>query len=103
MKKYDGATFQETRAWHGPEIASIKGAQVKLRWTNKPYRWHKNTGDEIFAVLSGTVDMHFRQDGKDNIIVLTPGDVLHVSNGDEHVAHPRGAARILVVEEPDSD
>ncbi|MDQ6825708.1 MAG: cupin domain-containing protein [Candidatus Eremiobacteraeota bacterium] len=103
MKKYEGSTFEESRAWHGPDIAHINNAAVKLRWTDQPYIWHKNTGEEIFAVLSGIVDMHVRAQGREEVITLHAGELLHVENGDEHVAHPRGPARILVVEDSNSD
>jgi mannose-6-phosphate isomerase-like protein (cupin superfamily) len=53
----------------------------------------------VFAVIDGIVDMHVRERGLERVITLVAGDVLHVGEGEEHVAHPRGAARILVVEQ----
>jgi mannose-6-phosphate isomerase-like protein (cupin superfamily) len=102
MKKFSGAKFAETRAWHGPNVANVRGAEVKLRWTDEPYHWHTNTGDEVLVVLDGIVDMHVRVDGREEIVTLHAGDVLHVEDGDEHMARPRGAARMLVIEDPAS-
>jgi len=100
MDKYDGRTFRAERAWGGPNITVMPQAAVKLRWTDQPFRWHANTGEEVFAVLDGVVDMHVRDDaGTESIITLGPGDLLHIRVGEEHVAHPRGEARILVVEQ----
>ncbi|SEC91959.1 hypothetical protein SAMN05519104_2363 [Rhizobiales bacterium GAS188] len=99
MKKYEGRTFAATGAWSGPEIAMIGETTVKLRWTDEPYRWHINDGQEVFAVIDGIVDMHVRERGRESVITLLAGDVLHVGAGEEHVAHPRGSARILVIEQ----
>jgi mannose-6-phosphate isomerase-like protein (cupin superfamily) len=51
-----------------------------------------------FAVLDGTVDMHYRLQGVEHVVTLQVGDVFFAEEGCEHVAHPRGKARILVVE-----
>jgi mannose-6-phosphate isomerase-like protein (cupin superfamily) len=100
MQKYLGGSFRADRAWGGPDIARITNAAVKLRWTDQPFRWHVNAGQEVFAVLAGVVDMHVRRSsGTEEIIALEAGDLLHISEGEEHVAHPRGEARILVIEE----
>jgi hypothetical protein len=42
--------------------------------------------------------MHYRVDGKEHVVALGVGDVFFAGVGCEHVAHPQGAARILVVE-----
>lgn len=57
-----------------------------------------NDGQEVFAVLDGTVDMHYREQGREHVVTLGVGDVFFAQAGCEHVAHPRGEARILVVE-----
>jgi mannose-6-phosphate isomerase-like protein (cupin superfamily) len=99
MQKYEGQFRAET-AWQGPNIASLSDAVVKLRWTDQPFRWHVNDGSEVFVVLAGEVDMHVRSaDATTEIISLRAGDLLHILPGEEHVAHPRGEARILVIEE----
>jgi mannose-6-phosphate isomerase-like protein (cupin superfamily) len=103
MQKYEGASFPGEGAWRGPNIAMLEKAAVVLRWTDQPFVWHANIGEEVFVVLAGVVDMHVRaQDGSVSVVALEPGDILHIREGEEHVAHPRGAARVLVVEELDA-
>lgn len=101
MQRYSGAAFTAEAAWRGPEVARLREAVVKLRWTDRPFRWHANTGEEVFVVLDGGVDMHVRTPEGESVIFLGPEDLLHIREGEEHVAHPRGPARILVVEEPE--
>jgi mannose-6-phosphate isomerase-like protein (cupin superfamily) len=70
----------------------------KAHWTDEPYVWHVNDGTEVFVVLHGAVDMHYRVGGREGIQRLTPGQVCVAEPGDEHVAYTRPGARILVVE-----
>lgn len=90
--------FTASRAWGSQLIATMQGITTKLHWTNQPYHWHLNDGEEVFVVLDGTVDMHYRQDGIEHIAVLGVGDIFFASVGTEHLAQPRGEARVLVVE-----
>lgn len=76
---------------------------MRLHWTDAPYRWHVNDGPEAFVVLDGEVEMHFREEGQESLKRLTPGMICLVEEGDEHVAHPMGPARILVIEKADSE
>ena len=90
--------FKAGRAWGALDIAEIDGASVRLHWTDAPYVWHVNDGAEVFVVLDGEVDMHYREDGVENVRRMKPGDICHAEPGDAHVAHPVGEARVLVVE-----
>ena len=101
MEKYEGASFRADAAWQGFNLGQFSNAVVKLRWADQPFRWHENRGEEIFVVLAGEVDMHVREpsSGDVKVIGLSTGDLLHLNKGEEHVAHPRGEARILVIEE----
>jgi mannose-6-phosphate isomerase-like protein (cupin superfamily) len=94
----DVATFTADRAWGARDLVDIDGASVRLHWTDKPYKWHQNDGAEAFVVLDGAVDMHYRMDGKEMCVRMKLGDIFIADVGDEHVAHPVGQARILVVE-----
>jgi mannose-6-phosphate isomerase-like protein (cupin superfamily) len=102
MKVIRGKQYTADRAWDAIDIANMGGITTRLHWTDSPYRWHVNSGDEVFAVLDGVVDMHYRVAGEEHIVTLEAGDVFFADAGCEHVAHPRGAARILVVEHDDS-
>jgi mannose-6-phosphate isomerase-like protein (cupin superfamily) len=79
-------------------IASMSGITTRLHWTDKPYKWHINEGEEVFVVVDGVVDMHYREGGVESVVTLETGDIFFAAIGCEHVAHPRGEARILVIE-----
>ena len=98
MKIIRSREFTAARAWGAMDIASMNGISTRLHWTDQPYNWHVNDGEEVFAVLDGAVDMHYREDGAEKVAHLATGDVFFAGVGCEHVAHPRGAARILVIE-----
>ncbi len=98
----DSRSFRADRAWGALDLAEIEGATVRLHWTDQPYKWHANDGVEAFVVLDGVVEMHYREGGEEKVVKLTPGSVFVAEVGDEHVAHPVGEARILVVERKDS-
>lgn len=98
MKILRARDFTAERAWGALDIADMGGITTRLHWTDKPYRWHVNDGDEVFAVLDGRVEMRYREAGVEHRAVLEAGDVFFASAGTEHVAHPLGEARILVVE-----
>jgi mannose-6-phosphate isomerase-like protein (cupin superfamily) len=98
MKIIRSKTFTAARPWGAVEIANMHGVTTRLHWTDQPYRWHVNDGEEVFAVLDGRVEMRFREAGVEQSTVLETGDVFYASIGTEHVAHPIGEARILVVE-----
>lgn len=98
MKIIRTRPFRPDCAWGALDIANMSGITVRLHWTNEPYRWHVNDGEEVFAVLTGVVDMHYRENGLEHVAVLEAGDIFHAGPGCEHVAHPRGEAHVLVVE-----
>ena len=96
------ADFTASRAWGALDIANMNGTTVRLHWTDQPYKWHVNDGEEVFAVMDGEVDMHYRENGEEHIVRLKSGDIFYAGIGTEHVAHPCGEARILVIEKEGS-
>lgn len=94
--------FHGSRPWEALHIATLSGISVRLHWTDQPYVWHINDGQEVFAVMDGVVDMHYRIDGVGMVVTLEAGDLFYAEVGCEHVAHPRGASRILVIEKKGS-
>ncbi|MFI6355232.1 hypothetical protein ACIBJF_21815 [Streptomyces sp. NPDC050743] len=102
MRFLDAASHTADRPWGALDLAEFDTATVRLHWTDQPYVWHVNDGPEVFVVLDGAVDMHYRVDGVERVERLVPGRVCCVEPGDAHVAHPRPEARILVVERKDS-
>jgi mannose-6-phosphate isomerase-like protein (cupin superfamily) len=102
MKVYESKKFTGRRAWEAVDVANMNGITTRLHWTNEPYKWHTNDGEEVFAVLDGTVEMRVRENGAERAFTLKTGDVFYAGPGCEHVAHPIGEARILVIEKEGS-
>jgi mannose-6-phosphate isomerase-like protein (cupin superfamily) len=46
--------------------------------------------------------MYYRENNKDYSVILEVGDIFYAAIGTEHVAHPIGEARILVIEKEGS-
>jgi mannose-6-phosphate isomerase-like protein (cupin superfamily) len=94
--------FISDRSWGARDIASMNGISTRLHWTKEPYKWHVNDGEEVFVVLDGKVEMLYRENGNQKSCLLETGDIFFASIGTEHVAHPIGEARILVIEKEGS-
>lgn len=102
MKTFVSKEFVADRAWGALNIANLDGTTVHLHWTDRPYKWHINDGQEVFAVMDGSVEMHYKQQGEIRKVLLNAGDIFYANVGCEHVAHPQGEARILVIEKEGS-
>lgn len=102
MKIIKSKEFTADKAWSALDIANINGTTIRLHWTDQPYKWHINDGEEVFAVMDGTVEMHYKDAGIIKKVLLNAGDIFHATVGTEHVAHPQGEARILVIEKEGS-
>lgn len=98
MKIIRAKDFTASKPWGALDIANMSGITTRLHWTDQPYQWHTNDGQEVFAVLDGRVEMRYREQGTEQAVILETGDIFYASIGTEHVAHPIGVARILVVE-----
>ncbi len=98
MRIINPTSFTGTTAWDALDIEQIGTATIRLHWTDQPYKWHINDGPEVFVVLDGHVLMHCREESQITQHSLSPGDIFHAKDGDEHVAHPQGPARVLVIE-----
>ena len=102
MKIFESKKFTGEKAWEAIDIASMNGITTRIHWTDAPYKWHINDGEEVFAVLDGEVEMRYRENGAEKSVRLKTGDVFFAETGCEHVAHPIGEARILVIEKEGS-
>ncbi len=98
MKFISPKDFTGADAWDALPIANMNGITTRLHWTDEPYKWHVNDGEEVFVVLDGAVNMYFRDNGVEKQKRMNVGDIFFASHGTEHVAHPLGEARILVIE-----
>lgn len=102
MRIFRTKEFKGDRPWAALDVANMSGITSRIHWTNEPYHWHVNDGEEVFAVLDGCVEMKYRQQGVEKSILLNTGDVFFAEELCEHVAHPQGEARILVIEKEGS-
>jgi mannose-6-phosphate isomerase-like protein (cupin superfamily) len=102
MKIIRSKEFKPTNAWDALDIANMDSITTRLHWTDKPYKWHINDGEEVFVVLEGQVNMLYKEQGKETSTLLHTGDIFFASIGTQHVAHPIGEVRILVVEQEGS-
>lgn len=98
-----GAQVSHDRAWAATTVAAFAGVTARVHWTDAAYPWHVNDGAEVFVVLDGEVDMHWRDAGGERTARLGPGDVWSGGDGVVHRAVPVGEARVLVVESPLGD
>jgi mannose-6-phosphate isomerase-like protein (cupin superfamily) len=103
VKIYRRGAFRADRAWGCEPLMDTGEHGVRLHWTDQPYRWHVNRGDEVFVVLDGEVDMHVGPEGAERVERLRAGDTVVMLQGERHLADPVGEARVLVVERHDSD
>lgn len=94
--------FTAKRPWGALDITEMNGISVRLHWTNQPYKWHINDGEEVFAVMDGTVEMHYKENNEEKMTLLKTGDIFYAGIGTEHLAIPQGEARILVIEKAGS-
>ncbi len=90
--------FTANKAWDALDIANMNGITTRLHWTDQSYKWHINDEEEVFVVLDGIVEMHYKVGSEIKIVSLNVGDIFHATVGTEHIAHPKGEARILVIE-----
>ena len=102
MKFIKPKDFTGSRPWEALEIANMDGITIRLHWTDSPYKWHVNDGEEVFVVLDGAVEMHYKSGGKKSMEKLVTGEIFYASIGTEHMAHPLSETRILVIEKEGS-
>lgn len=73
--------LQFTDHWNPRVAGELNGQQVKLVKFAGEFLWHHHDNeDELFLVVKGSFDMHFR----DGIVNLNEGEFLVVPRGVEH-------------------
>lgn len=67
--------------WHPRIVGELNGQHVKLVKFQGAFVWHHHEHeDELFLVVSGAFEMHFR----DRVVPLQEGEFLVVPRGVEH-------------------
>lgn len=82
--------------WFSPHIAGeLNGQHVKLVKFQGEFVWHHHEQeDELFYVLSGCFDMHFR----DKTVRLNEGEFIIVPRGVEHKPVAENEVSVLLFE-----
>ena len=90
-EKFDSFTEQ----WSPKIVASVDDFDVKIVRIEGEFVWHKHDDeDEMFLVIDGTFDMHFR----DNVVHLGQGEMIVVPRGTEHKPVAASECRVMVLE-----
>ena len=77
---------QFSEHWSPKILTDLNGQQVKAAKLLGEFDWHHHENeDELFWVMHGTLEMHFR----DRVVEVQPGEIIVVPKGVEHkpVAH----------------
>ena len=90
MKIIRSKSFTATRPWGALDIANMGGITTRLHWTDQPYKWHVNDGEEVFAVLDGRVEMRYRENGVEQSAAIESFDRGKVKSAH---SHPSGLQR----------
>lgn len=81
--------------WNPRIVGELNGQHVKLAKFQGEFIWHKHDReDELFLVLKGSFDMHFR----DKIITLNEHEFLIVPKGVEHKPVAENEVSIMLFE-----
>ena len=87
------ALFSDT--WAPKVIAEMNDYQFKLVKVEGEFVWHTHVDtDEVFIVLSGHLDIHFR----DGAVTLGTGEMFVVPKGVEHKPVAAAECHVLLVE-----
>lgn len=70
MKIIRSKEFIADRPWRALDIASMNGITTRLHWTDQPYKWHINDGEEIFAVLDLTAQAKARGSTSASVVIV---------------------------------
>ena len=90
-EKFDSFTEQ----WSPKIVASVDDFDVKIVRIEGEFVWHKHDDeDEMFLVIDGTFDMHFR----DKVVPLSKGEMIVVPRGTEHKPVAANECRVMVLE-----
>ncbi len=84
-----------SKQWSPKIIAQLNNYHFKLAKIQGEFIWHSHADtDEVFIVLDGTMDIHFR-DGK---VTLGAGEMFVVPKGTEHKPSAANECKLMLVE-----
>ncbi len=82
--------------WQPHIVAELNGQQVKLAKLHGEFVWHHHDHeDELFLVVSGRLEMEFRDPTATRTVSLGPGEMIVVPRGVEH--RPRAPVETAIL------
>jgi mannose-6-phosphate isomerase-like protein (cupin superfamily) len=94
-------SFDDT--WAPKIIASVNEFAVKAVKLDGEFIWHHHDDeDEIFVVMRGRIDMHYRADGAELVESFGEGELLKVPRGIEHKPVAAAGTELLLIERADT-
>ena len=92
------ALFDE--AWKPKIVGELNDLHVKVVKLHGEFIWHHHkVEDELFLVVDGTIDMHYRDDADtERVERFGPGELLIVPHGVEHKPVARDGAKLVLIE-----
>jgi mannose-6-phosphate isomerase-like protein (cupin superfamily) len=90
-------SFDDT--WSPKALALVNDFAVKAVKIDGEFIWHHHDDeDEIFIVMRGRVDMHYRIDGVEHVESFGEGELLRVPHGIEHKPNAAPGTEMLLIE-----
>ena len=84
-----------TECWSPRIIAELNGQHVKVAKLDGEFMWHHHDDeDELFLVVSGTLEMHLR----DRVVEIRAGELFVVPRGVEHKPVAHGEVHVVLFE-----
>ena len=81
--------------WSPRIVAELNGQHVKIAKIKGEFVWHHHEHeDELFLVLKGRLDMHFR----DRVVKVNEGECILVPRGVEHKPVGENEVHVLLFE-----
>lgn len=85
--------------WTPKIVAQSNGQLVKIAKFEGEFVWHTHAGeDELFLVVSGSVDIWLREGSQERCVTLGPGELFVVPKGVEHRPVSKAEAQVLMIE-----
>ncbi|MFP4323774.1 MAG: cupin domain-containing protein [Anaerolineales bacterium] len=86
---------QIPQPWQPRIVGQVNAMHVKLAKLSGEFIWHQHEAeDELFFVVSGQLQMHFR----DRVETINPGEFIIVPRGVEHKPVAEGECQVMLFE-----
>lgn len=90
-------SFEET--WSPRILAELNGQHVKVARLEGAFVWHSHAdADELFYVVEGDLRVEYREDGAEDAVSLSAGELTVAPAGVEHRPVADGEAKVLLFE-----